>query len=40
MFVVDMANAWPNYGVGIFWLLVFIAFVIGKYPHKKGGNQR
>ncbi len=38
--MVDMANAWPNYGVGFLWLIVFVIFVIGKYPHQKGGDHK
>lgn len=37
--MINTANAWPNYYVGILWLVVFIGFVIAKYPHHKGGRS-
>lgn len=40
--MVDYANAWPNYYVGLAWLLVFITFVVFSYPHRgrRGGEKR
>lgn len=38
--MIDYANAWPNYYVGILWVIVFIAFVAAKYPGHKGGVSK
>lgn len=38
--MVDMSNAWPNHYVAILWLVVFVLFVVGKYPHDKGDGHK
>ncbi len=38
--MVNTANAWPNYYVGVLWLVIFISFAIAKYPHHKGGDKK
>ena len=38
--MVDMSNAWPNYWVGIIWVIAFIVFVIAKYPGHKGEDHK
>lgn len=38
--MVNTANAWPNYYVGVLWLIAFIVFAIAKYPNHKGGDKK
>ena len=37
--MVDLSNAWPNYYAGFLWLIVFLAFVLIKYPDYEGRSQ-
>ncbi|SDX00816.1 hypothetical protein SAMN04489725_12915 [Alicyclobacillus hesperidum] len=37
--MVNMSNVWPNHLMDWLWLVVFIAFLLGSYPHGKGHHK-
>ena len=37
--MINAANGWANYYVGIIWLVVFAAFALLKYPHHERGSR-